>query len=102
MDKESLKEFIDGIDDNTQIIVINSKEDFEKLVRPNLGRSFIYRLGKRTAVCLKTAAAIGTIWLLLHDHFPDYVPNAQRFMAVSYEYVQPILQSVKTDQYGLV
>jgi hypothetical protein len=102
MNKEALKEFIDGIDEKTEIVVIHSKDEFEKLVQPNLSRSVIYRVGKHLAVCLKTIIGIATIWILAHDQFPDYVPNAQRFIAISYEYVQPIFQSVKTDRHGLV
>jgi hypothetical protein len=102
MDKESLKQFIDGIDDDTQIIVINTKNDFEQLVRPQLPRSFIYRLGTRIAVCLKNMAKIATIWILAHDLFPSYIPNAEMFVATSYQHVKPILHSITADHNGLI
>lgn len=102
IDKQTLKELIDGIDDNTTIVIINSKEEFVAQVQPHLSRSLIYRLGKCIAVCLKNVAVVATVWILVHDHFPDYVPTAQMFIAKSYAYAQKIAQSLTTNDEGLV
>ncbi len=102
-DPEELKKYLDGIDTKTKIVVIYTQEEFNKIVLPKLERSVVKRLGKWVVVALLAGAlTVGEVWLVLHEHFPSYVPIAEVAIANTYQYAQEILRHVKFDGNGLI
>ena len=101
MDKDTLKAFLDGIDDNTKVVLITNKEEFEAIVAPNLKKSVLKRIGKWVAVCLIGLHSILTVWMTLHDHFPTYVPIAEVFVTQTFDQAQQIAQNILPTDDGL-
>jgi hypothetical protein len=98
MNKEELKKNIEGIDENTEVIVLKDASEVSEEIRT---KSIVRRIGDSICYIKKKGIAILTVWILLSSSFPDYVPIPQVMVARSAEIVSMMLKELRFGEDGI-
>lgn len=96
MNRDEIKRLIDDLDDDAQIIVINTKDEAKAVPRALIRDC--QRISVKDRVLFlwrKTrAGAIATVWSVALALFPEVVPTPIKIVTFSYDQIEPLVAEI--------